>query len=216
MDIAHFFKERLKFANYFYKAGCQPFYQTINLINSEQPPYSPVYDESGEPQFIFEWMQARDGLVSIGHATISMLSVALQMYMNAWLNRANSDRQRCKTGKGWINDLKLEMTSYGVNFSTCPIQLTDLEQMILARNRVQHADDITRNIPNHLPQELEQFTSPIFVETCTISSEMDWFTTPKVYVDERIIRDLTDSLESFCDWLEKESERIEALKRSLP
>lgn len=207
MDIAHFFKSRLDFAYYFYSQACIPFQDTINLIEQEQAPFTPIDDAYDEPQFIFEWIQARDGLISIGHATISMLSSALKMYMNAWLDRTLPPRKKVRTGKGWINDLKEEMINYGVDFDICPIDLDNLEQMVLARNRVQHADDITSNIVNHIPRQLKRFPSPIFIDSSN-DMESDWFIAPKVYVDQEIVEEMIVLLEKLCSWLESEHERL--------
>lgn len=207
MDIAHFFKNRLEFVHYFYKQACTPFQETIYCIEHEQPPFMPKDGEFDEPQFIFEWIQAQEGLISVGHATISMLSSALKMYMNAWLDRTLPPRKKVKTRKGWINDLKKEMISYGVDFDTCPIDLDNLEQMVLARNRVQHADNITSNIVNHDPKQLKQFPSPIFIDSSN-DIESDWFIAPKVYVNKDIVEGMIALLDSFSSWLESEHERL--------
>lgn len=208
MDIEHFTKERIKFTKYFYENGCIPFQETIDLIESEQYPYVPVYDESGEPQFMSEWLQARDGIESIGLASLSMLSSSLQLHMNAWLDSACRIRARCKTKKGWFGDLIQEMKDFGVIFTNCQNDLDVLEQMVLARNRVQHAENITSNTVNHLPKELARFPSPVFVDPKDPSLSKSWFGSPRVYVDRLKIDETALSIENFCKCLEDEFIRI--------
>lgn len=209
MDIEHFTKERIKFTKYFYENGCLPFERIIDLIEKEQPPYVPVYDESGEPQFIFDWLQARDGVESIGLAAVSMFSSSLQIYMNAWLDRFEVPLDERGGKKGWFNALKREMASCGVDFNSCDLDLDVLEQLVLARNRIQHADDITSNTVDHLPKELARFPSPTFVEPSYLGSTNTWFSYPRVYIDQTKVDETASLIESFCEWLEAEFVRLE-------
>ena len=208
MDIEHFTKERIKFTKYFYENGCLPFEKIIDLIEKKQPPYVPVYDESGEPQFIFEWLQARDGVESVGLAAVSMFSSSLQIYMNAWLDRFNVPNSKRKGKKGWFNAMKKAMRNCGVDFTTCNLDLDILEQLVLARNRVQHADDITSNTVAHLPKELNKFPSPVFVDPKDPSLSKSWFGFARVYVDRSKVDETAALIESFCEWLEAEFVRI--------
>lgn len=209
MDIELFTKERIKFTKYFYENGCIPFQGTMDLIEREQPPYVPVYDESGEPQFITEWLQARDGVDSIGLASLSMFSSSLQIYMNSWLDRFKVPLSNRTGKKGWFNALKREMRNCGVDFATCNLDLDILEQLVLARNRVQHADDITSNTVTHLPKELARFPSPTFVEPSYSSSSNTWFSYPRVYVDQHKVNETASLIEDLCEWLETEFVRLE-------
>ena len=209
MDIELFTKERIKFTKYFYENGCIPFQETIDLIEREQHPYVPVYDESGEPQFMSEWLQARDGIESIGLASLSMFSSSLQIYMNSWLDRFNVPKSVRKGKKGWFDAMKKAMRNRGVDFTTCKLDLDILEQLVLARNRVQHADDITSNTVDHLPKELDKFPSPVFVDPKDPSLSKSWFGSPRVYVDRLKIDETAALIESFCEWLETEFVRLE-------
>ena len=209
MDIEYFTKERIKFTKYFYENGCIPFQETIDLIEREQHPYVPVYDESGEPQFMSEWLQARDGIESIGLASLSMLSSSLQIYMNAWLDRFNVPSSKRKGKKGWFDAMKKAMRNCGVDFTTCKLDLDILEQLVLARNRVQHADNITSNTVTHLPKELARFPSPTFVDPSYLGSTNTWFSYPRVYVDQPKIDETASLIEGFCEWLEAEFVRLE-------
>ncbi len=53
MDIEHFLKKRVRFANNFHEQGCKPFQEVMRLIEQKEAPYEPVYDESGDPHNLF-------------------------------------------------------------------------------------------------------------------------------------------------------------------
>ncbi|EOW9375184.1 hypothetical protein ACOBWO_003518, partial [Vibrio cholerae] len=212
MDIEHFLKKRVRFANNFHEQGCKPFQEVMRLIEQKEAPYEPVYDESGDPQFIHEWLEARDGVESIGLATLSMLSSALQLYMNAWLNRIEkkSSPFNRKCGKGWLNSLKKCMQDAGVDFSNCPADLEAIEQLVLARNRTQHVEDITSNTVSHMAKELARFPSPLFVDSEDLALKANWFGQPKVYAGKHQITTISQEIVDFCEWLFFEYERIYA------
>ena len=96
------------------------------------------------------------------------------------------------------------MKSLGVNFSSCPIDTMALEQMILARNRIQHADDITSNTFTHLDADLCSLPQPIFVR----ETSFNWPEGRRVYIDELKFNDIASQVKSYCSWLETEAERI--------
>jgi len=208
LDIQVFTNERLKFARFFYSEGIKPFKAIMASIEDEQPPYVPVYDESGEPQFIYEWIQAKDGVEAVGLASISMLSSALQLYMNGWLDRVEARRGvqpvKRKGNSGWFHALKDAMVHHEADFSQCPIDVDVLEQMVLARNRTQHSEDIASNSVRHLRTDLNKFQSHVFVNPSEIVMVNNGFNWALVYVDESIFNNVADTLESFCTWLEKQ------------
>lgn len=210
MDIQVFTNERLKFSRFFYAEGIKPFSAIMELIEGEQPPYVPVYDESGEPQFIYEWIQAKDGIEAVGLASISMLSSALQLYMNEWLDRVEARRGvqpfKRKGNNGWLHALKDAIEHHGVDFTQCPIDVNVLEQMVLARNRTQHSDDITSNSVRYLRKDLNKFQSHVFVSPSDVAivNSGNTFSWISIFVDESIFNNVADTLESFCTWLEKQ------------
>lgn len=212
MDIEAFLKERIRFAKFFHLQGIRPFARIMELIEKEQPPYEPSYDESDEPQFICEWLEARDGLESIGLATLSMLSSSLQLYMNEWLNRVEKPSApfNRKGVGGWYKSLKCCMQKEGVDFGSCPVELDAVEQLVLARNRIQHAEDITSNNISHRAKELAKFQSPLFVDPKAPTLTNNWFWQPRVYAGVDQVESIILSLINFCEWLESEYERIYA------
>lgn len=208
MDIQVFTNERLKFARFFYLEGVKPFKSIQSLIESEQEPYVPTYDESDEPQYIYEWIQAQDGIEAIGLASLSMLSSALQLYMNGWLDRIEAPKGieavSRKGKKGWFHALKDGIASHGVDFAQCPIDVDVLEQLVLARNRTQHSEDITSNSVNHLKQDLDKFQSHVFVKPSDVPRINNRFNWVRVHVDENNFSQAAESVEMICKWLERQ------------
>lgn len=208
MDIQVFTNERLIFARFFYSEGVKPFKSIMTLIENEQEPYVPVYDESGEPQYIYEWIQAQDGIEAVGLAALSMLSSALQLYMNGWLDRQEVPKGvgavSRKGNKGWFHALKDGIASHGIDFTQCPIDVDVLEQLVLARNRTQHSEDITSNSVKHLKRDLDKFQSHVFVKPADVPRVNAGFNWVRVHVDESNFSQATDSVKMFCNWLEKQ------------
>ena len=100
------------------------------------------------------------------------------------------------------------MTNAGVDFSLCPADSNAIEQLILARNRYQHAEDITSNTISHKAQELATFTSPIFVNPQDRALTNNWFGQPRVYAGKQQVDTISQEIVGFCEWLEQEYRRI--------
>ena len=59
MDVYFFLKQRTDLIRHFHNAATAPFVETKQRINDALPPFDdPPYDESGEPAFLAEWLQA--------------------------------------------------------------------------------------------------------------------------------------------------------------
>ena len=59
MDVYFFLKQRTDLIRHFHNAASAPFVETKQRINDALPPIDdPPYDESGEPAFLAEWLQA--------------------------------------------------------------------------------------------------------------------------------------------------------------
>jgi hypothetical protein len=85
LDLVFFIKDRLKFASYFFENSSKPFVHLIAAIEKKEPPFVPVYAESGEPQYLQEWQDARTGFESVGLIALSMVASSLQLFLNDWV-----------------------------------------------------------------------------------------------------------------------------------
>lgn len=149
MDVLFFFKERTRFIRQFYSTAAAPFSQTMEAIEQGAPPFdNPPYSEDGEPAYLVEWMEASEALEVLGRTCLSMLSPSLHLYFKTWERQLGvhwDDGERKKAfRKGFLNGYLIcfEQVS-GIVRRDCPADLDLIEQVILARNRDQHPEDIT-------------------------------------------------------------------------
>lgn len=149
MDVLFFFKERTRFIRQFYKTAAAPFLQTMEAIEKSSPPFDdPPYSEDGEPAYLIEWIEASEALEVLGRTCLSMLSPSLRLYLKTWERqlgvRWEEHERRKAFRKGFLNGYLtcFEKVS-GIVRKECPADLDLIEQIILARNRDQHPEDIT-------------------------------------------------------------------------
>jgi hypothetical protein len=165
LDLEYFLKERTKFVRYFYENAARPFERTIKLIEEEKKPFVSPYSEGGEPAFFTEWLEARDALVSVGLAAVSMLSSSLQLFLSSWTDRIDYGETKLKRTdkKGWLNAYKKIMINFDINLSDCPANWELIEQVILVRNLNQHPDNLTALSISYSEDYLEKYPSPYFI-----------------------------------------------------
>jgi len=142
-----------------------PLSCSTTAIENEEGPYIPSYSEDGEPQFLREWMEADQGVDAVDHACISMLSSSLHLFLKSWVDRLEEDhgmKFHADFKKGWWNGYKQIFMQLELSLSQCSVDLDVVEQVTLARNRVQHPDDLTELGVSHSQSDLKRFPSPFF------------------------------------------------------
>ena len=211
MDLEYFLKERTRFILYFYKTAVTGFSEIAHAIKNEEEPYIPPYSEDGEPPFLAEWMDAQTGQASVGYSALSMLSASLKLYLEEWTIRIENPQQKFsrKHNRGWFYAYKRILKDAGVILEDCPADLELIEQVVLARNLVQHPDELTQMEVHHSKKDLEKHPNPIFLseseEKMLKESEefLSWMT-PKVSIDESRLQEVVQHVESMCSWLESQ------------
>jgi hypothetical protein len=168
MDVTHFLKYRTEFVRYFYLNGIRPFQDIQNAIKFEHPPFdNPPFDDSGEPSFMVEWSDAELGMKMVGLQSISLLSDSLKTYFNTLEKTVlRNDFKLQGKRNGFVNAYRLSLGQYlkidwqkeGVNFDI-------IEQVVLARNRIAHSEDLTNFEPKHDGQTLKKYSNPFFTDT---------------------------------------------------
>lgn len=214
MDLVFFIKDRLKFAAYFFGNASKPFVNLISAIEKEEPPFVPVYDESGEPQYLQEWQDARTGFESVGLAALSMVASSLQLFLNDWvrfrLEALGEPKYKRKHKKGWFHAYCKILEEVGADLKECPANLELIEQAVLARNRGQHPEELTMLQTTHSKSDIEKYPSPYFVSETDQrvieldNGELSWWLSPNVYVDEVKLSTVISEVEKLCEWLEEE------------
>ena len=211
MDLEFFLKERTRFVLYFYRKAIIGFLEIISAIENEEEPYVPPYSEDSEPPFLTEWMEAQTGLNSVGYAALSMLSASLKLYLEEWTVRIENPQEKYnrKHNRGWFYAYKRILQDKGVAFETCPANLELIEQTILARNLVQHPENIIQMEVRHSKKDLGRYPFPFFLSEreARMLKESDlsssWMT-PKVSIDEAKLQEVVQHVELLCSWLESQ------------
>ena len=213
MDVLFWFKERTGFIRSFYEQASAPFEDRIAQIEAGEPPFEPMHDESDEPPYYVEWEEAKESLEVLGQTCVSMLSASLKLYFVTWeeeLGVCITGQERKRAFKrGFLNGYKACLgTLAGVSWGECPADLELVEQVVLARNAIQHPVDITRlRPPVHPSRDLRKRRSPFFMDDfgreCTEGefAEIGWLN-PAVSVSGRQLLAAVDETEALADWLE--------------
>lgn len=215
MNIEYFLKSRTGFIRYFYEHAVRPFNETKSAIEGEKEPYLPPYSEDGEPPFLDEWTDAEHGEETLGHACISMLSSSLQLFLKAWVNRIEKEHGMKFNvnfkSRGWFNGYKQIFNKLNLPLSQCSADLDVIEQVVLARNRVQHPEELIRKTVNHTESDLRKFPKPFFaneMELKMVLHDTDcsatWWLRPSVKPTKDKIFAAIDQVEVLCSWIEEE------------
>jgi len=216
LDLVFFIKDRLKFASYFFENASKPFIHIVSEIEKEEPPYVPEYDESGEPEYLQEWQDARTGFESVGLAALSMVASSLQLFLNDWvryrLEARGEPQYKRNHKKGWFHAYCKILEKVGVDLKSCPANLELIEQAVLARNRGQHPEVLNMLQTTHSKRDLEKYPNPYFVsETdqrvrviALDNGELSWWLSPNVYVDETKLSAVISEVAILCQWLEEQ------------
>ena len=215
MDVLYFLQERMRFIWYFYENSAAPFLELKRKIEAEEAPFdNPPYDESGEPAFLNEWIEADEAVVVLGRSCITMVSSSLHLYFITWEN---------ELGIGWLPDAhkgafkKGYLHGYRTCFeevleqpwADCPADLELVEQIILARNRDQHPKEIMTKHVEHGKKDLAQYPRPVFMSESDrnllddVELERGYLINPTVHVSSKTLRQAIAETEKLAAWLEE-------------
>jgi hypothetical protein len=215
MDIAYFLKSRTAFIRYFYENAVRPFNDIKIAIEHEEEPYIPPYSEDSEPPFQEEWMDAEQGVEIVGHACISMLSSSLHLFLRSWVNRLEQEHGMKFNAnfkkKGWFSGYKQIFDELELPLSQCGASLDVVEQITLARNRVQHPEELTELRVDHSESDLKRFPKPFFANETELKmathdgdGSATWWLRPSVKSTKEKIFEAINQVEVLCSWLEEE------------
>lgn len=214
MEVLAFLKDRTRFIRDFYETAERPFREIIRKIEEGEAPYdNPPYSEDGEPAYLGEWMDAYTGLEVLGRACVSMLSASLELYFKTWESqlgvRWENDERKRAFEKGFLRGYQY---CFGdvlkLSWRDCPADLEILEQIVLARNRDQHPDSITRMGVKHTIHDRKRFPGLFFVSEDERKIYGDPSTTgiswisPSVHVSREALFTAIREVENLAEWLE--------------
>jgi hypothetical protein len=214
VDIRYFLERRLAFIEQYYAAAAAPFIERKQKIKLGEEPFVPPYSEDGEPPYLDEWIEADESLQILGQTCISMLSASFHLYFTTWQRHlgvpvAPALRPVFKK-RGWLNGYKSYfLTNFKIDFekSGCNLQL--LEELVLARNRVQHPESITSRSTSYSDDDLQKLPRPFFVSEREVELMVDaddgerrWLIPPTVTVTDEKLQAAITEVRNFCEWLE--------------
>lgn len=216
MDVGFFLKQRTAFIRQLYENASSPFLERKRKIEAGEEPFIPPYSESEEPPFLGEWIEADDSLHVLGYTCISMLSAALYNYLETW----EKDQFRISVDaslkpifkKGWINGYKSYFSKkFDIHFDQAPVNLKLLEEIVLARNRVQHPEYLTKLRPSYIHKDIAKLRHPFFIDDIEMKlsgdieeSESAWLFPPSIHVTKDKLSEAILEVEKFSDWLEEQ------------
>lgn len=213
MDVGYFLKDRISFIRNFYGTASHPFTEKRRKIEAGEDPFEPPYSEAGEPPFLNEWIEADEALQVLGYACISTFAAAFHLYMKTWeaeLRVPVGNSFTAEFKKGWFNGYKAYFaTHFGVNFEKAPADLAMLEEIVLARNRIQHSDDLMTPRTSYSQTDIRKLPRAFFVNDTELSllsdvegAEISWLFPPYVHITEEKLMSATKEVEKFSAWLD--------------
>lgn len=212
MDVRHFLEKRLLFVSQLYTNSAEPFVEKKRMIEAEEDPYVPPYSEDGEPPFLAEWQEAEESLQVLGHACISILSASFHLYFKATERQLHvpiGDKYKSAFKRGWFHGYKAYfLGEFDVVFGDSQCNLDLLEELVLARNRVQHPESITSHSTHYSKNDLKKLHSLIFIDPRDIElfskqeeGERNWLMPPVIYVTPEKFLSAVAEVRRFTKWL---------------
>lgn len=208
MDLAYFLRERTALIRHFYDAAAAPFIETKRLIEAGEPPFhDPPYDESGEPAYLSEWLQADVELELVGRVCITMLSESIKHYLQGWERHMPLTPAAVKAmGKGFVRAY-LNHYCAALGVQGCPADLDVIEQVVLARNTAQHNGRLTMDAVEHDELTRKKFPRPFFTRRDGPDVDedgLDTFLVDWIHVDRHKLVRATEQVEVLGDWLQEQ------------
>jgi hypothetical protein len=215
MNVFYFLQERTRLIRHFYDAASASFVETKDLIHAGAPPFdNPPLDDSGEPPFLGEWWQADVEQELVGRACVSMHSEALKQFFMTWERQIGGTPPRCQLDfktefkKGFVAGY-IGCFGEALSFtpSDCPADLSVIEQVVLARNRVQHFGVIWPNV-QHDEDTRSKFPRPFFAreEEAWPDDGSSSFFGPLIHIDRNNLFRAIGEVEKLGSWLQSRIE----------
>lgn len=182
--------------------------------------------EDGEPPFLDEWMEADEALDFLGQMCISALAESLHLYLTERVNDLFRFRGRdlAERGimrpdpesgafkKGWINGYRdFFRETLAIDWHEGPANFELLEQIVLARNRVQHPEQLRSIRVRQSKQDQKRFRGGFFADEFELlawgekSLTSDFAPPVRLNVTEDKLYAAIDEVEAFCSWLDNQA-----------
>lgn len=219
MDVRFFLSQRIGFIRQLYGTASAPYVGRKRKIEAEEEPFVPPYSEDGEPPFLEEWLEADESLHVLAYSCVSMLAAALHLYLETWVKQSGisvdeSLKKSVFKKGGWFAGYKAHFAQhFKIDFEAGPANLRMLEELVLARNRIEHPSSITSRRTQYADADLKKLRRPFFVDEreAALLADADegeklWFIPPTLHVTEEQLLAAVSEVERFAEWFESEIE----------
>ena len=214
MDVQYFFLARTKFIKQFYENSSNSYFERKKKIENEEEPFVPVYCEDGEPQFLSEWIEADESLHVLAYSCISMLAASLKLYFKTFeniLHVSTTSSTKSKFKESWFAGYKAYFLQLNIDFDKSKTNTKIIEEVILARNRIQHPDSIPSQYSRYSENDIQKIGHPLFVNDKekklfedTSENEVGWLIPPTLHINKDSLYTAISEVEKFAIWLETE------------
>jgi hypothetical protein len=208
MDILAGLRDKLRFIERHYTAASEPFRETKRKIQEGEDPFAPrsfdpetAYDF--EPPFLEQWQEATESLNIEGQAALKLVHSALHEYLSSFIDLCGVPLTA--KGKNWLERYKKHfLDAYGIDWDSAPVPVSELEEVNLARNDVEHGGEPFGMTRRQSKEHVRRFHAGLFVD------EMDkqLFQRPgeswplRIEVTDDGLREAIRRVESFCQFLD--------------
>ena len=131
-------QDKLEFIRWFFDLTTAPFVEIKRKIESCEDPYQSSIspEDDSEPPFVMEGMDAHHAIQLQGQLCLNLLQRSLREYLGDTVKLCL--RKKPIQGEKWFKEYKRWFHAVGVDWSASTASLSLIEEMTLARNRIQH------------------------------------------------------------------------------
>jgi len=210
VDLLYFLNRRLEFIQRFYESAAAPFAETARKISAGEEPYlhpSNPDDWDSEPPFLEEWQEADESIMVVGHWCLCMVQSSLNTYLRDsissvgcywWDSTVLSSLLGAKQGKSWFERYRLLfLEDLGIDWTTGPVSLADLEQLNLTRDDLIHNVDMMSFSVRRDEKHIKRFPSGLFTDELWRNLDAD-----RVRIDKKQLAHASALVRDFCAWID--------------
>jgi hypothetical protein len=135
------FQNKLQFISWFFGLATAPFIGIKRKIENGDHPYnlSAWSEESSAPPFATEWLEADQAIQLQGQLCLNLLQRSLMEYLDETVRLSSFEPPQKKNN--WFKSFKKWFLDAGVDWNASGADLSLIEELTLARNRIQHGSD---------------------------------------------------------------------------
>lgn len=210
MDLAYFLRQRTSLIRLLYDESVGALGRRKKAIEDglepfEPPPFNPDTD-SGEPPFLSDWIDAEHAIELAAMVAVSQLADSLKIFFDHFRSDVGFEFVESKERKpfkdGYVAAYKGALQILlGDLFSECPADFALIEQVVFARNRIQHGDDLVSFRTSHDKRTLERHPNPFFADFDNEAVLRPWTGQPVVVTRDKLMTAI-EEIEKLGDWVE--------------